>query len=119
MTEQTTETQASDTPATLDPSLKRAQFSLVINTYEIDNLREGVDLMSMLFGKHGLSAFFVVATDPDTGEQWVIQDGEYVIPMDEWEARAKSLDEADDPALEEAVNHIVLHQLATEEEGDA
>lgn len=109
-----TDTTPEESPSELDPELSRCSFQLMINTYDVKSLREGLDRAALSVGHFGLGAFFIIATDPSSGDQWVV-DGDQVTPMDVWEARVKEAeaeaaeDDADE-ALEEAVDSIVDQQ---------
>ena len=80
-------------PNELNPALRRVVFHMTLSAYDIESLREGVDIAALNIGRYGLGAFFMVATDPVTGEQWVIQDGERVYRMADWEATGSDDDD--------------------------
>lgn len=117
MTEQNqtpVETDAQPDPSEFNPDLRRCSFQMSLNTYDVESLREAFEVLALNYGRYGIRAFFVVATDPDTNTQYVIEDGERIFELSEWEKRGQGIDVPDeepDPALEEAIDHIVDAKL--------
>lgn len=58
-----------------DVDLERCDLAFLINLVDIKSLSEAVDIAAVNLGRYGLDAFQILATDPDTGRQWIIHDG--------------------------------------------
>lgn len=99
-----------DRAGELNPLLTRCQFNLMVQTYDIESLREGLDIASLNMGRYGFGGFFVIATNPANGEQWVV-DGDRVYPMAEWENRAAEEEPDEDVLLEAAAHRITKTTL--------
>lgn len=81
MTESTTETEQVEERETVqDVQLNRCDVAFLLNVHNVQTLAEALDLAAANLGHNGLRSFYVLATDPETGRQWVIQDGEIVDP---------------------------------------
>lgn len=55
--------------------LERCEISFLINVNGINDLAEALDVAAGSLGRYGMDAFYILATDPDTGRQWIINDG--------------------------------------------
>lgn len=76
------------------PELDRCQITYMINVQGVDHLGEALDVAATSLIRYGMDSFYIVATDPDTGREWIIHNGEIVDP-DELEARFQDLSEED------------------------
>jgi hypothetical protein len=62
--------------------LERCEISFLINVTGINDLAEALDVAAGSLGRYGMDAFYILATDPDSGRQWIINDGK-VMDADE------------------------------------
>lgn len=56
--------------------LSRATVQLMINVDDVSTLDEAVSVAALNFGRYGLDAFYMLVTDPDTGRQWQVIEGQ-------------------------------------------
>lgn len=75
-----------------DISLSRCEISFLMNVTDVDDLGEALDVAAINIGRFGLDSFFVVATDPDSGREWIIHSGQ-VHTRQELDATRKALRE--------------------------
>lgn len=60
------------------PELSRCQITYLINVKDVDHLGEALDVAATSLIRYGMDAFYIMATDPDTGREWLIHNGEIV-----------------------------------------
>lgn len=64
------------------PQGSRFDITLLINVRNVENLNQALDVAATSVGRYGLDAFYILATNPDTGEQFVVHEDE-ILPADE------------------------------------
>lgn len=55
--------------------LSRCDITFVISVDNAGTLGNAIDMGALSLARYGLNAFYVLATDPDTGREWIINDG--------------------------------------------
>jgi len=56
--------------------LSRCDISFLINVRNVESLDEAMDTAATSLGRFGMDAFYILATNPDTGQQWIIHNGQ-------------------------------------------
>lgn len=59
-----------------DIPLSRCDIQFVIQVTDADTLGGALDMATLSLARYGLNSFYVQATDPDTGREWIIANGE-------------------------------------------
>lgn len=78
-----------------DIPLERCDITFVINVHQAETLGTALDTAAVSLARYGLNAFYLLATDPDTGRQWIVHDGQ-VTDAEDAEAELAEL-RADNP----------------------
>lgn len=58
-----------------DIPLERCNLHFILNLTEVDSLADALDQAAVTLGRYGMDAFYVLAADPDTDRQWIVQGG--------------------------------------------
>jgi hypothetical protein len=58
-----------------DIPLTRCDLHFIINLKDVSSLAEALDTAAISLGRYGMNDFYVLATNPDTGDQWIVQNG--------------------------------------------
>ena len=59
-----------------DIPLTNCQIEFVIPVHSVSDLSEALDVAAVSLIRLGMDSFHIKATDPDTGDSWVIHNGE-------------------------------------------
>ena len=76
------------------PELSRAQITYMINVRDVEHLGEALDIAATSLIRYGMDSFWIVATDPDTGREWLVHNGQIQDP-EELETAHEALEQDD------------------------
>lgn len=85
------------------PELSRCQITYVMNVRGVDHLGEALDVAATSLMRYGMDSFYILATDPDTGREWVVHGGQIVEEqeLDERYEEALAVEKAEVPVAPE------------------
>jgi len=89
-----------DSPATNSIPMKNAQVGFLINVSDVSDAGEAMNRAAISMLRFGMDDFYVMVTDTDTGDEYLVRDGEII------------------PATAEAIASITESMKAEEDETD-
>lgn len=56
----------------------RCEVTLHLSVHDVSTLSEALNITATSLGRYGIDPFYIVATDPDTDQQWIVN-GDHVL----------------------------------------